>query len=682
MTMSVKRRTGPKGSRPSNKLSARLRKVEALYHERRFDRADQEAAKLLKALPGNADLMTLRARIARALKQHQQAVTWARRAQRIAPGHKLAASMELKALSDMDDMETAYRRATELMGGPNGPELRLLWAQTLMDRLNFLAALDVLNEGLSMEPTGRLCCMLGQCFEHLHKLDQAMEAYELGTKIAPGDVTNFIRRATLAKMRGQVDARVYWLEVLQLQPDNSHALAEFLWSSRKVFDWDSFRRLEPEDYTKIRESESEANPWFFLSLDDNPESSLNQVRRLQNSRLRKLGLDAPERAPQPPPQAKGKIRVGYYSNDFHNHATLKLMSGLLREHDREKFELHCFDFGKNDASSSETLVSFDAVHRVNFMTDRQITDLSRSLGIEIAVDLKGETAGNRISLFLLGQAPVQINYLGYPGTLGTPAYDYIIGDPVLIPPGFERFYDEKIMRLPTCYLPADDRRRATLPPTRTQLGLPDDALVLACLNDPYKISAELFEIWVEALQAEPRAVLWLLDTPELGRNNILAEAHARGLDPERIIFARRLNHAAHVTRLAQADLYLDTFTCNAHTLAADAVCGANLPLLTCAGQQFAARVGASFITAAGLPELVCDTAEQYRETLLSLVKDPKRLLELRGRLAQNRANLPIFSSRRYTRLVERAYCHAHARAQAGQAPATFDVAPDTSISTG
>jgi predicted O-linked N-acetylglucosamine transferase (SPINDLY family) len=445
-----------------------------------------------------------------------------------------------------------------------------------------------------------------------------------------------------------------------------------------VFDWTSYAKLLPGDFRQLRKKGIEANPWFFLSLIDDPEGHLYHQEQMQAARLRLLGLSAPRRAPRPKPHPDGKIRIGYYSSDFHNHATLKLMSGMLREHDRGAFEIHCFDFGKNDSVSTADMAHFDATHRVNFHSDAQITDLSRALGIDIAVDLKGETAGNRISLFLLGQAPVQINYLGYPGTLGTTAFDYIIGDPVLIPPEHEAHFSEKIMRLPTCYLPNDDRRRAGLPPTRTELGLPEDAIVLACLNDHYKISAEVFATWAEALQAAPDAVLWLLDASAEAKDNLLREAASAGIAPERIVFAARLEHQAHVTRLAQADLYLDTMNCTAHTLAADAVCGANLPLLTCAGRQFAARVGASFISAAGLPELVSDTLEAYRETLLRLVQDPGQLLELRGRLARNRATVPLFSSRSYARCLEQGYRTAHARSQAGQAAKSFDISLPTS----
>jgi predicted O-linked N-acetylglucosamine transferase (SPINDLY family) len=414
--------------------------------------------------------------------------------------------------------------------------------------------------------------------------------------------------------------------------------------------------------------------WFPFPLQDDPAAALARQARVGAVVLGNLGLAEPTRAPLPPPHLDGKIRVGYFSNDFYTHATMFLLNGVFRHHDRARFELHCFDYGRNDALGTAIKSLCDYVHHIQDVPRDDVVALAREVGLDIAVDLKGETTGARTDLFPLGLAPVQINYLGFPGSMGTPAYDYIIGDDVVIPPELEAHYAERVVRLPTCYLPSDDTLRHELPPTRAELGLPTGAVVLACLNEHYKISRALFAIWLDALKTLPNTVLWLLDGPDEAKANLLRSAAAAGVAPERIIFADKRPHQQHVTRLAQADLYLDTFHVNGHTLSADALCYAHVPLLTRAGQQFAARVGASFATAAGLSDLVATTSEEYRSKLLDLASNPAALTQLRGRVALARGTQPMFSSKAYTGFLEEAFTIAHSRARQGLPAQSFSVA--------
>lgn len=545
-----------------------------------------------------------------------------------------------------------------------------------MNQRRYAPAVGVLEATLrSTGASAPLLEMLGVCLQNLDRPAEAIKMFELGMRQDPQFAPNFRHRALLAHSFEHSDPRVFHLQALQADPTDKATVVHFLWASLARCDWDGFDQLAPQggDMATLGRGPNPISPWFFLPLMDDPAASLRMQQKRQAQRLKRMGLKTPRRAPLPDLAEDGRIRVGYFSNDFYDHATLRLFSGVLRHHDRARFELHCFNFGPTDALSGESLGQFDHVHPVQGHSDAQITALARECALDIAVDLKGDTAGGRQALFLLGQAPVQINYLGYPGTMGTAAYDYILGDPVVTPNGAEKHYAEKVIRLPTCYLPVDNRRRAGLPPTRTELGLPESAVVLACLNDPYKISRELMSIWTDALTAAPDAVLWLWHGNEDSNANLRTAFEAAGLNPARLIFADRVPHQEHITRLAQADLYLDTFNCNAHTLAAEAICAANVPLLTRAGRQFAARVGASFITAAGLPELVCDTSETYRQKLVALAKDPKELLRLRGVLARNRSQLPLFSSRQYTGFLEQAFTRAHERARARRAAKSFDV---------
>ncbi len=653
--------------------------VKRLLNAGKLDRADKTAKRAMDQFGITADFLLLRATIAWQQGNFQSAVKFARQAQKLDPKSEAAVLILSECLdASHEDAEGLVVLADYLQHTHNW-KVRSTLAQKLMGLRKYVSALEVLQSGLNEgAPNGPILENIGICLQMLHRFGDAAKAFELGMKVDPGHTRNFLHRALLAITKENADPRVYYLEALQANPGHKYAIVKFLWASLARCDWDAFDRLIAQypNMAELGEGDLVASQWSFLPLMDQPDISLKLQRRSQERRLAQIGLSKPKKAARPKPSETGRIRVGYFSNDFYDHATLRLFSGVLRNHDHERFEIHCMNFGHSDNLSQENICHFDHIHSIQTLSNQEVIDLSKSIGLDIAVDLKGETEGDRCELFLLGQAPVQINYLGYPCTMGIEAYDYIIGDSVVIPPGSEEFYAEKIIRLPTCYLPSDDRRRAQMPPTRTELGLPEDAVVLACLNNPYKISREVFSIWLAALDAVPESVLWLWDGNPDSNAALRRAAKDAGIDEARLIFAGKLGHIEHITRLAQADLYLDTFHCNAHTLAAEAVCSAGVPLLTKAGQQFAARVGASFTTAAGLADLVCNSSENYKSKLIELARDPEELLRLRGVIASNRSTAPLFSSQKYTRLLEQAFCTAHDRVLRGLPAKSFHVEQD------
>ena len=288
------------------------------------------------------------------------------------------------------------------------------------------------------------------------------------------------------------------------------------------------------------------------------------------------------------------------------------------------------------------------------MADHAIADLARGHELDIAIDLKGYTRQSRPGLFALRLAPVQIAYLGYPGTMGADFIDYLIADPVVIPDGEKRFYTEKLLFLPNSYQPNDNRREiAQAGSSRADFGLPGDGFVFCCFNQNYKITPREFDIWMRLLGRVDGSVLWLLRSNEWAEANLRREARARGIDPDRLVFAGKLPHGEHLARHAHADLFLDTFNVNAHTTASDAL-WAGLPIVTRAGRQFAARVAASLLAAVGLPELIAGTDEAYEALALDLATDPDRLAAIRAKLAANRLSQPLFDTVGYTRDFEAA----------------------------
>lgn len=378
-----------------------------------------------------------------------------------------------------------------------------------------------------------------------------------------------------------------------------------------------------------------------------------------------------------PQHGHAKLRIGYYSADLHDHATAYLMAELFERHDRSRFEITAFSFGpdRDDAMRRRLVAAFDRFVDVRERPDREIALLSRSLEIDIAVDLKGYTGDGRPGIFACRAAPLQIAWLGFPGTTGAPWIDYLVADPILIPVGFEGFYSEKIVRLPGSYQVNDSRRAISDRTfTRGELGLPATGFVFCCFNAGYKILPATFDIWMRLLDAVEDSVLWLLGDAAAAEASLRREAVARGIAAHRLVFAGRLPLAEHLARHRAADLFLDTLPCNAHTTASDAL-WAGLPVLTCTAQPFASRVSASLLHAVGLPELVTGTPAEYEALALALARDPGRLTHLGRTLVANRRTAPLFDAGLFARHLERAYTLIDERRRQGLPPDHINVGP-------
>lgn len=450
------------------------------------------------------------------------------------------------------------------------------------------------------------------------------------------------------------------------------ALSLLVHQSRQAADWqhaeaDTAMLLEALDAVDDKQGRL-LSPFALLALDCTP------AQQLRAGRLRTEGLTQGVQ-PLPPPappgaRAQGRIRVGYLSADFARHATSVLMAELLERRDAARFEVFLYSHSPEDGSPIQQRVRAACDHYldVTHLGDAEVAQRMRDDGLDIAIDLKGHTRDSRFEILAYRPAPVQVAYLGYPGTTGADFIDYLIGDRVVTPLEHADHYSEKIAQMPASYQP-NDRQRALPPaPPRASLGLADDALVLCCFNQTYKITPRQLDLWARILHGAPRALLWMLAWNPHAQANLLQAFDTRGVPAARIVFAPKTSLDEHVARLRCADLFLDTWPCNAHTTASEAL-WAGVPVLTVPGPTFASRVGASLVSACGLPELACADEQAYVQTALALCREPARLARMKAHLDGRRFELPLFDSDRYARDFEALLQRLHDRRQAGLAPA-------------
>lgn len=368
--------------------------------------------------------------------------------------------------------------------------------------------------------------------------------------------------------------------------------------------------------------------------------------------------------------SQDKIHVAYVSADFREHATSYLMAGMFECHDKTKFEITAISIGPDDASAlrGRLRAAFDDFFDGSLLSDDEIARWIRQKEIDILIDLNGFTQNARTGIFTRRSAPIQVNYLGFPGTMGASYIDYLFADATLVPQSHQQDYSEKIVYLPNSYQ-VNDRKRAiserTL--TREDMGLKDHSFVFCCFNNNFKIAPETFDHWSRVLKQVDGSVLWLLESNATAAGNLRKEARSRGLDPERLIFAPLVPLPDHLARHRCADLFLDTLPYNAHTTASDAL-WSGLPVLTQIGETFAGRVAASLLIAIGLPELITSTPQAYEELAIELATDPKKLAAIKCKLARNRLTTPLFDTHLFTRHIERAYEAIYARYKTGLPP--------------
>jgi predicted O-linked N-acetylglucosamine transferase (SPINDLY family) len=495
---------------------------------------------------------------------------------------------------------------------------------------------------------------LGLLLQRQGRRDEAVALFRRRTAIEPD---SSIAYADLALALHQADdlegARTAYARAAALAPLTLQAISNRCALLQKICDWEQLDAEMP----RVQRALTDGAPGVPVGLTVSLPGITPHIQWMaaRNNAAAFVGRP-PLATPRAIDQSR-RLRVGYLSADFRAHATAYLASEVFELHDRDRHEVVLFSYGPDDGSPERArlVAAADAFVDVAALDDLHAAQRIFEHGVDILVDLNGATDNGRMGIAAWRPAPIQVNWLGFPGTLGAPFYDYLVADRHVIPPGEDREYDETIVRLPVCYTCRDRRQpSAQIAPTRAANGLPDDAIVLCCLNQSYKITADVFAAWMRVLAAVPAAVLWLYDDNPLASEALGRRAAAAGVDPSRLAFAPRLPQSGHVARYALADFAVDTFPCTSHTTASDAL-WMGCPLVTIRGGTFAARVAASLLDATGLPDLATPSLAAYEACVIDLARDASRRDALRGRIADAATAAPLFDTPRFVRDLEAAY---------------------------
>ena len=644
--------------------------------QKKFDEAADLIVAALRANPRASEAHFHLGAALAAQNRHDAAVTSFKNALAIRPDYADAHNnlgVSLEALHRYDEAIASYRAALAVK--PDHADAHSNLGNMLQALHRYDEAIASYRRALAIKPDhADACNNIGNTLQALGRHEEAIASYRQALAIRPdyANAHNNLGNA-LSVLHRYGEAIASYREVLRLDPLHVNAINILPGLLRRTCDWRQIKKIERAVIDHVEADRAPISPFVFLNIADDPAIQLKCAAQYARRQ-------APGRSPAAVgggTYAHDKIRLAYVSADFRSHATASLMAGLFERHDRNSFEIYGVSFGPDDASAmrKRLVQAFDRFIDVRDASTLDIVRQLRACEIDIAVDLKGFTYDNRLEIFLHRPAPIQVNYLGFPGTTGTDRIDYIIVDRFVAPIEHQPFYAEKLVHLPGCYQVNDNQRRiAERTPSRAECGLPPEGFVFCCFNNSYKITPEFFDIWMRLLQAVPGAVLWLLGDNQWAAENLRREARARGVDANRLVFAPRLKLAEHLARHRLAHLFLDTLPVNAHTTASDAL-WAGLPVLTCAGNAFAARVAGSLLHAVGLAELVTHSPEQYEALALRLATDTHVLQGLRNRLAQNRLSSPLFDTDRFRRHIEAAYTTMWEIWRHGENPRAFAVAP-------
>lgn len=577
---------------------------------------------------------------------------------------------------DTKDAEQAFLRAIAL-----GPRDTLSWEHlgSFYRRVGDLKrAVGALREALGADAkNARARLSLANCHTDLGKTAEAITELRAVLADNPDNFRAHNNLANLLLEKGQLkEASAHYGRAADLSPDLTYRISA-AYTARRIVDWDRAEPLEQSVVQSLRGGlrvQDRAQPFPLISM---PAATAADLLAAGRQMARSYGVVEP--VPHTAPAALAalpRLRIGYISSDFHDHATTHLLVEALELHDRDRLEIVGFDSSPDRKSAYRTRIlrAFERVVPLAGITDLEAARRIAAENIAIAVDLKGWTSGARPRILAHRPAPVTAHWLGYPGSMGVRWIDYSIVDPLVAPAGSEAEFSEKLVRLPDCYQPNDRARAIPDAPTRADVGLPADAFVFCSFNQPFKITREMFALWLDLLDAVPNAVLWLKADNRWATESLRARVAERGIAPERVVFGRALPQPKHLARLRLADLALDCAPCGSHTTASDAL-WAGVPHIAYLGNTFSSRVSASIVSAMNMPELIVSGMDEYRELALRLARDRAAHAVLRARVAANRLTAPLFDSRRFIRHLEAGYRAMWQRRLDGQPPDHIRVAP-------
>jgi predicted O-linked N-acetylglucosamine transferase (SPINDLY family) len=639
--------------------------------------------------PGFVDALHNRALALEGLEREDEAMASFEQVLALSPDRASAHFGKARLAKERGDMAAAlqgYQRALEIQ--PNYPQAWCNMGSLLHAEKQHDAALFAFNQALALKPDYQEAySQRGLLHQEANALKLALDDYERALSLNPDCVEICNNQGVVLQSMGRLapaqaslskaveldasyvparinlgnllvelgkpaDALLHYTHALLLKPDYPYLEGLQIHSQMKTCDWTGIDKKIAAALARLEAGEKSCPPFAVLAISD----AMDLQRKAAAIWLK----DATAKCTTLPaiaPHAHDKIRIGYFSADFHDHATAFLMAELFELHDKSRFEIIAFSFGpdRQDTMRRRLVAAFDQFLDVREETPEAIVRLARRLEIDIAIDLKGCTQGCRPAIFAMRAAPVQINYLGYPGSMGVDFMDYLIADRVLIPESSQHLYSEKILYMPGSYQVNDAKRVISDRVfTRAEVGLPDTGFVYCCFNNNYKITPATFNVWMRILKGVEGSVLWLLADSPAVIANLSKEAELRGVSASRLVFAPRMALDEHLARHRLADLFLDTLPCNAHTTASDAL-WVGLPVLTCAGESFAGRVAASLLNAVGLSELIMASQADYCAQAVKLGQQPWQLASLKSKLESHLCAATLFDTRRYTGHLEQLY---------------------------
>lgn len=558
---------------------------------------------------------------------------------------------------------------------PNQPEAALHRGNALLHLRRFAQALASFELYLPAKPgDAEGWISHGAALFGLNALEGAAASFSNALAIQKGHVAALASRAGILVLLGRYEeASADYRALLAADPAADYMHGNLLQCQLACCDWRDLAQEKTVIAAGLRAGKRVVSPFQNVAHCETAEEQFLVARAWLAHEVPKPG----RKLWQGDVYSHDRIRVAYLSEDFREHAVSTLMAGVWERHDRARFETIAVSFGPDDGSAmrKRTENSFTRFLDVRMQSDEEIARALREMEIDIAVDLMGYSGHARPGILAYRPAPIQVNHLGFPGTMGGNEIDYILADAITIPEAHRAYYSEKIVTLPYSYMPADSTRAiASYIPTRAELDLPENGFVFACFNNSSKFAPAMFALWMRLLKATPQSVLWLSQPNGSAIRNLMAFAQTHGVAPERLVFAPHTPAVEdHLARLKRADLFLDTSPYNAHTTASDAL-WAGLPVLTTPGGTFAGRVAASLVHAVGLPEMIADSFEAYEALAVNLARDQNALGAIRTRLAGNRGTHPLFDTALFTTHLEAAYLDMWRRYQRGEAPRSFAVA--------
>jgi len=637
-----------------------LEELIAAYSQKDFRGTYLKAKKLLEKFPKSIVLLNLCGASNSKLKQYDIAESYYQQAIVLAPenpgGYQNIGVLFNEKL-DYDSAIHNFNKALKLK--PDFAEAHKNKAFALMNQNRLWTAMDSLKKAIEINPSfSEAYLLMGTIQYNTFQYTKGLESLQKAVNLNPGvDGPHFVMSRIYHSLNEPEAALICCDKALRLNKKNRDARAQRVISSLAICNWSNDLQEDVEYFLESMAVGLE--PLTMTTIFEDPQILRSATQNYAETKFTKASIPLPAI----PKTKSTKIHVGYFSADFHEFPGMHLMIGMLENHDRSKFKISAYSYGPPDnGKMRERIVNaVDHFIDVEKMADEDVALLARRDNVDIAIHRNGHTKNARPEIFSLRAAPIQISYLGYPGTLGADCIDYLIADKVIIPEDLTSAYSEKIIYLPNSYQPNNNKRKISEKQfSKTELGLPQSGFIFCCFNASKKILPAEFDIWMKILKKVSGSVLWLYRSNKRAEANLKNEAIRRGVNSERLIFADRLPHDEHLSRLRVAHLFLDTFNYNAHTTASDAL-WAGTPVVTKIGKTFSSRVASSLLTAINLPELITKNDEEYENLIIDLANNPQQLSKIKNKLVANRLTTPLFDTELYTKHIENGYQKAYER---------------------